>query len=308
MKTSPRLPVLALAAGLLVPGLGQAYAGALARGLGVLLSISLLPPVTCQLALIAPVGLMSLIVWLGVLAGVGLYAWSVRDAWRCARRADQEWRPWQRPLVYVLAALIAYVFVLAPFTAYARHNLIETFQAPTASMLPTIVPGDRFLADKRVNRPGGIPLARGQVALFVYPNNRTMIFVKRIIGLPGDSIEIDGTSIRVNGRDLHGPEVQDLGDPLRNQLLADHSAFRESGDRGSYTVLWKKDAAAAGKQIFVVPNAQIFVLGDNRGASVDSREFGMVPVADVKAVARQVLLSYRAGEGLRWSRMGKTIE
>jgi signal peptidase I len=71
--------------------------------------------------------------------------------------------------------------------------------------------------------------------------------------------------------------------------------------------VWKKDATA-GKQSFVVPNAQVFVLGDNRGASVDSREFGMVPVADVKAVARQVLLSYRKGEGLRWSRMGKTIE
>jgi signal peptidase I len=307
MKTSRRLPALALAAGLLVPGLGHVYAGPLSRGLGVLLGIALLPPVTCQLALMAPLRLLSLIVALGVLAGVGLYAWSVRDAWRCARRADQELRPWQQPLVYVLAALIAYLFVLAPFTAYARDNLIETFQAPTASMLPTILPGDRFLADKRVNRPGGIPLARGQVALFVYPNNRTMIFVKRIIGLPGDSIEIDGTSIRVNGRDLHGAEVQDLGDPLRNQLLADHSAFRESGDRGSYTVLWKK-GATGGKQSFVVPNAQVFVLGDNRGASVDSREFGMVPLADVKAVARQVLLSYRKGEGLRWSRMGKTIE
>jgi signal peptidase I len=231
----------------------------------------------------------------------------VRDAWRCARQADQDRRPWQQPLVYVLAAVIAYLFVLAPFTAYARDNLIETFQAPSASMLPTIVPGDRFLADKRVNRPGGISLARGDVALFVYPNNRTMIFVKRIIGLPGDSVEIDGTSIQVNGRELRGAEVQDLGDPLRNQLLADHQAFQESGDHGHYTVLWKKDAAVS-KRIFVVPNAHIFVLGDNRGASVDSREFGVVPVADVKAVARQVLLSYRAGEGLRWSRLGKTIE
>ena len=263
--------------------------------------------VTCRLALAVPVRLLSLIVWLGGLAAVGLYAWSVRDAWRCARQADQELRPWQRPLVYFLAALVAYLFVLMPFAAYAQENLLETFQAPTASMLPTIVPGDRFLADKRVNRPGGIPLARGDVALFIYPNNRTMIFVKRIIGLPGDTIEIEGMSLRVNGRELRGAEVQDLGDPLRNQLLADHWAYRESGDRGAYTVLWKKDAVA-GKLSFVVPNAQVFVLGDNRGASVDSRQFGVLPVADVKAVARQVLFSYGAGEGFRWSRLGKTIE
>jgi signal peptidase I len=145
------------------------------------------------------------------------------------------------------------------------------------------------------------------VTLFVYPNNRTLIYVKRIVGLPGDEIEIDGTSVRVNGRELRGAEVQDLGDPLRNQLLADHWAFRESGDRGTYTVLWRKDAAAS-KLSFVVPNAQIFVLGDNRGTSVDSRRFGVVPVADVKAVARQVLFSYSAGEGFRWSRLGKTVE
>jgi signal peptidase I len=206
-----------------------------------------------------------------------------------------------------LAALVAYLFVLVPFTAYVRDNLLETFRAPTASMLPNIVPGDLFLADKRVNRPGGIPLARGDVTLFVYPNNRTLIYVKRIVGLPGDEIEIDGTSVRVNGRELRGAEVQDLGDPLRNQLLADHWAFRESGDRGTYTVLWRKDAAAS-KLSFVVPNAQIFVLGDNRGTSVDSRRFGVVPVADVKAVARQVLFSYSAGEGFRWSRLGKTVE
>jgi signal peptidase I len=307
MKTSRRLPVLALAAGLLVPGLGHVYAGPLSRGLGVLLGIAVLPVVTARLALAAPGRWLSLIVCLGVLASVGTYAWSVRDAWRCARQADHELRPWQRPLVYALAALVAYLFVLVPFTAYVRDNLLETFRAPTASMLPTIVPGDRFLADKRVNRPGGIPLARGDVALFIYPNNRTMIFVKRIVGLPGDAIEIDGTSLRVNGRELRGAEVQDLRDPLRNQLLADHWAYRESSDRGAHTVMWKKDAVA-NKSTFVVPNAQVFVLGDNRGISVDSRQFGVVPMADVKAVARQVLFSYGVAEGFRWSRLGKTIE
>ena len=307
MKTSRRLPVLALAAGLLVPGLGHVYAGPLLRGLGVLLGVALLPLLTCRLALAVPVRLLSLVVCLGGLAAVGLYAWSVRDAWRCARQAEQALRPWQRPLVYLLAALVAYLFVLIPFTAYVRDNLLESFRAPTSSMVPTIVPGDLFLADKRVNRPGGIPLAHGDVALFLYPNNRTRIFVKRIVGLPGDTIEIDGTSLRVNGRELRGVEVQDLGNPMRNQLLADHWAYRESGDRSTYTVLWKKDAVAD-RLNFVVPNAQVFVLGDNRGASVDSRQFGVVPMADVKAVARQVLFSYSADEGFRGSRIGKVIE
>ena len=71
--------------------------------------------------------------------------------------------------------------------------------------------------------------------------------------------------------------------------------------------MWKKDAVA-NKSTFVVPNAQVFVLGDNRGISVDSRQFGVVPMADVKGVARQVLFSYGVAEGFRWSRLGKTIE
>lgn len=309
MKT--RSPVLALAAALVVPGLGHVYAGPFARGLGFLLGIAVLPPLTCRLAL-AGLGLScvpALVVCAGVVAGVGLYAWSVADAWKCARRVPENDppRPWQRPLVYAVSAVVAYLFVLVPFTSYARANLVETFKAPTASMLPAIFPGDRFLADKRVNRLGGIPLARGDVALFIYPDNRTNMFVKRIIGLPGDSIELEGNRVRVNGRDLQGAEIHDLGDPIRNRLLDDHVAFRESGDRGAYTVLWKKDAPAD-RQSLVVPSGQIFVLGDNRSSSVDSRKFGTVPVADVKAVAKQVLVSFGGGEGMRWSRLGKAIE
>jgi signal peptidase I len=307
MKT--RSPVLALAAGLVVPGLGHVYAGPFVRGLGFLLAIAVLPPLTCRLALAGTGCILSLTVCAGVLAGVGLYAWSVADAWKCARRAseDDPPRPWQRPLVYAVSAVVAYLFVLAPLTSHARENLLETFKAPTASMLPAIFPGDRFLADKRVNRPGGIPLARGDVALFIYPDNRTNMFVKRIVGLPGDAIEIDGNRVRVNGRDLQGAEVHDLGDAIRNRLLGDHLAFKESGDRGAYTVLWRKDAPTV-RQSLVVPSGQVFVLGDNRGSSLDSRRFGTVPMVDVKAVAKQVMVSFGGGEGMRWARLGKTIE
>jgi signal peptidase I len=305
--TGRRAPLLALAAGLVLPGLGQIYCGEVVRGVSVLLTMAILPPVTAWLALTAPARTLWLVVLAGALAGLGLYAWAVIDAWRLARRAPDRKSVWQRPHVYLLCTVAAYWLVFGPLVGFAREHLLETFYAPTASMLPNLSPGDRFLVDKRVNRPGGLALWRGAVAIFIHPNQRTTVYVKRIIGLPGDRVELDGASLRVNGRELRGAEVHDLGNPAQNRLLADHVAYRESGERGSYTVLWKKEEQTT-KATFTVPGGQVFLLGDNRDASHDSRQFGAVPLSDVKAVARQVVFSYHAGEGLDWSRCGKLIE
>lgn len=302
----PRVPILALASGLLLPGLGQVYAGYPARGAGVLLGVAVLPIVTAWLSLMGPSRTLWLVVLAGVLAGVGVYAWSVVDAWRLARRNPGPGASWQRPFVYLLCVVVAYLFALFPLVGYARDQLLEAFYVPSASMLPTIVPGDRFLADKRVNRPGGVAAWRGAVAVFIYPDQRTQMYVKRIIALPGDRVDIDGTAILVNGRALGGRELHDLGDPVRNHLLADHVAIEEQGERGPYTVLWKKEGARE-RNSFVVPSGSVFVLGDNRDGSRDSRQFGVVPLADVKAVARQVFLSYSPDEGVRWSRLGLTV-
>jgi signal peptidase I len=304
--TTHRFPMLTLASALVVPGLGHLYVGEWLRGVGFLVLIALSPVVTCQIALWFPTSFLIFIVILGAITGLGCYAWSVVDAWRLAKRSDNQRMPWQRPWVYLIAALIAYTFVLAPFTAYAKENLIETFKAPTRSMLPTILPGDRFLADKRVNRLGGEPLHRGDVALFVYPNNRTQVYVKRIIGLPGDRVEVDGHSIRVNGQSISGSPVNDLGDPIKNRLLADHQALTEHADGHTYIVLWRKDAPHSTAHI-VVPDGQVFVLGDNRDASKDSRGFGTVPLADIKATAKQVLFTYHPDAGMLWRRIGQQI-
>jgi signal peptidase I len=169
------------------------------------------------------------------------------------------------------------------------------------------MPGDRFFADKRAGHPGGVKIRRGAVAVFLYPNDRTTLFVKRIIGLPGDRVEMDGTSVKVNSVDIRGEELHDLGDPALNRLLDDHQAFRESVDQGNYTVLWRKNGKREQLSL-VVPNGQVFVLGDNRDASHDSRHFGTLPIADVTAVARQVWFSADAQDGIRLRRSGRRLD
>ena len=305
MNTRP-YPLVAVAASLIMPGLGQLYAGRPLRGLAWLVSVALLPVWICQLALWSPGHALAWLVALGVLVCLAAYALAARDAWKLAKDAVAERAPWQRPWVYVLVVAVSYTFVLIPFTAQARDQWIETFVVPSASMLPTIVPGDRFLADKRVNRLRGIALNRGDVALFVYPNNRTQVFVKRIIGLPGDRIELRGRDVLVNGQSISRGPVVDLGDPVRNSMLETHLAISEQGDGHGYTVLWRKDSDAP-QASFVVPSGQVFVLGDNRDASVDSRRFGTVPIADVKGTAKQVLFSRSPSEGMRWRRIGQWL-
>jgi len=308
MNGAVRKPRLAFAAALLMPGLGQLYVGDLPRALCVLLGVALAVPSAAQLALSGPPQLLCFLVFGGVLAALSLYAWSVWDALRLARRvSSNELATWQRPSVYVLYVAASYVFVLAPFTASVRRDMLEAFVVPTASMSPGILPGDRIFADKTFGQPGGKKLWRGALVVFIYPNDRTSIFIKRVIGLPGDRVEIAGPSLRVNGRNLsEGPSDEPLP-----SAFGGLRGFRERGDRGAYSVLWPaRESAQSSNQAseqFVVPDGQVFVLGDNRSASVDSRRFGTVPVADVQGVARQIWFSSSARDGVRWSRLGKLL-
>lgn len=308
MNHSARRPRLALGAALLMPGLGQLYLGDLPRGLCFLLGVAFAVPGAVHLALCGPPVLLCFIVFAGVLSATVLYGWSVCDAVRIARHSSSGGtrRSWQRPSVYALYVVASYVFVLAPSTASVRRDLLEAFVVPSASMSPGILPGDHIFVDKTVGKPGAAKLWRGALVVFIYPNDRTSIFIKRIVGLPGDHVEVDGANVRVNGHDVsQGPSAGPVP-----SAFAGLRAFRERGDRGEYTVLWPAEVAARtdpSPTTFVVPDGQILVLGDNRSASVDSRRFGTVPVADVKGVARQVWFSASARDGVRWSRLGRLL-
>lgn len=309
--------LMALTGSLAMPGLGQLYLGDPVRGALFLVAVAFTVPLATRLGLAAPPRLLWIVTLLGVAAAAGIYLWSAVDAYRRAGRPVAVAPSWRRPGVYLLYATIGYALVLAPSTAYVRGSLLESFVVPTGSMMPTILPGDRILADKRVGRRGGVKVWRGAVAVFIYPNDRTSVFIKRVIGLPGDRIDIDEARLRVNGKDA----VSEGGDSEIATLSPPGLRLaRERGERGDYWVLWPVDegprggtpgsappAAPPAASSFVVPDGQVFVLGDNRAAAVDSRRFGTVPLADIQAVARQVWFSSHRGEGVRWGRIGTLL-
>lgn len=146
-------------------------------------------------------------------------------------------RRWRR--LALLVALLALAWV-APF-------FFEIALVPTASMAGTIVPGDHLL----VWRYGaGWEIARGDIVSFRAPGNRDLIFVKRVVAVGGDTLEMRAGEVWRNGRPVAEP-------------------YKTTGRR------------AANFGPLRVPASRVFLLGDNRDLSEDSRVFGAVPVSDV---------------------------
>ncbi len=154
--------------------------------------------------------------------------------------------------------------LVAAFLAFCiiRPFIVQAFKIPTGSMRPTLIEGDLILVAKFIygakvpfthfRLPGLKDPKRGDVVVFIYPEDRKKDFIKRLVGLPGDSVDIKSGTIYINN--------EPLLDPVFNQ--------RYYYNRG--------DFAKEGQKL-VVPQGSYFVLGDNSGSSRDSRYWGFVP-------------------------------
>ncbi len=305
-----RKPLVAMAGSLIMPGLGQVYNGELTKGLSLFLIFAFVLPVFSYIGVCGPSSWLLGFVLVAVLLGLAIYFHCVRDAYVSAKRIGAGYRlqPCNQPYFYLGLLFFGYFFVLGQLTDYVKQDLIHAFKIPpmAKSMAPALLPGDQFFADKRINSPGTQKVRRGDAAVFIYPNDRTTIYVKRVIGLPGDQIEIRDDDVLVNGKSIRGEEVKDLGSSELNAMLSDHVAYREHGERGDYIALWKRDRSDAPLR-FSVPNGQIFLLGDNRDNSSDSRNFGPVSLTDLIGKARQVYFS-RGEHGIRLGRIGTRLD
>jgi signal peptidase I len=203
-----------------------------------------------------------------------------------------------------------------------RTFLVEAFQIPSGSMERTLLVGDFLFVNKAAygaqipgtatRLPGYATPGRGDIVVFAYPKNPRQHYVKRVIGIPGDTVEMDGGDVRVNGQPLEEPYVQrtdprhDVYSPEFN-WQRDHLAPRSPESARHPT----RDSWGP----LVVPFGKYFVLGDNRDNSSDSRYWGFVDATAIKGRPLVVYFSYdrEAGDRLpwltdiRWSRLGSVI-
>jgi signal peptidase I len=313
---TPRRPLVAALASLVLPGFGQFYNGDLNRAIWLFLIFALLCiPGMALVALYLPSAWMLPTLLLGLLAALGVWGYAVWDAWHSARRQPViVARPWQMSGVYALVFVLCNLLALPLLTLYVRQHQVEPFSIPSASMEPSVLKGDKIWADKRYNCPGcrqGVH--RGDIAIFAYPNDRSVHYIKRVIGLPGDHIQLKERQLWVNGETL-----------LRSTAPGPTGTMTEGIAGREWQVQWAEPPAAAKPATptpplnraqtvpaqelqLTVPDGQVFVIGDNRLQSTDSRNFGTVPMQDILGRARQVWYSSNE-QGVRWARLGLVLK
>ncbi len=189
---------------------------------------------------------------------------------------------------------IVYAVLLA---LVIRTVVIQAFTIPSGSMMDTLLVGDYILVNKFIygaeipfserHLPGIRQPWRGDIIVFKYPNDESRDFIKRIIGVPGDTVQVRDNRVYLNGQLLDEPYVR--SGSFRD-TLSNHCGY-------SYAC-----------EPLVVPPGSYFVMGDNRDNSQDSRYWGFVKRGKVRGKAFIIYWSWNGdSHWLRWNRLGRYL-
>lgn len=229
--------------------------------------------------------------------------------------------------------------VLAVFIALViRSFWLEPFRIPSGSMYPTLQVGDYLFVSKytygysRYSFPAGLPLfegrifysepKRGDIVVFKFPKNPHTDFIKRIIGLPGDKIQVKDGHLYINGKQVERSEKE-------RYIIDEYVAIPEFYHQYDETLpegkihriieMSDEERIVDNTEEFTVPEDMFFMMGDNRDRSDDSRlSVGFVPKENLVGKARFIFFSHSDKGSLikpwtwfnaiRWKRFFKGIE
>jgi signal peptidase I len=282
-EASRRRPWVAVLLHLIAPGCGHIYSGYPVRGLLLYVGTEFLGLALLGVAMTISNGLGEvLILTLGVPIVLIVTAF---DAYRRAKAAPQDYRRarYNRGYVYVLFILISFG-ERNLMTRELQKRALQAVRIPTQSMEPVMLTGDQFLLDKRVYWTANPQ--RGDIAAYSMPDTKSN-FVKRVIGLPGETIEIRKKQVFINGNPLSEPYTHFSRGPFVEGSSLDSDVMKPT----------------------VIPDDSYFVLGDNRDNSLDSRFTGPVHVARFVGKVTVVYFSWdSANRKIRWDRIGKRLQ
>jgi signal peptidase I len=259
----------------ITPGLGHFYIGQARRGI-LLFSLVMIAWVLLIFAMMGVLARFWLVaVSLALLLGLWLFI-MIDATLRAYRMSGYPSRPYNKWQIYAGASALAWLITIGLFVYATQHKssgYLRYFRATAASMAPTLRAGEYFLADASYyssHQP-----SRGEVAVYVHPKQPDLPVIKRIIAVEGDRVAIKGGRAIVNGVAVQEPYV----------------------DAGA------SDGINANMAETRVPAGHVFVLGDNRTVSVDSRDtvaHGPVPVASLIGRVTDIAFSQNPSRMGRW--------
>jgi len=199
-----------------------------------------------------------------------------------------------------------------------RSFLFEPFRIPSGSMMPTLLVGDFILVNKfsygmrlpvlnskilQVDEP-----KRGDIVVFRFPKQPEVDYIKRVIGLPGDRVAYFDRKLYINGQPM--PQVslghyQGVGQGV-NMTGSEH--LTEDLQGVEHSILVNRNVSSV-EDVFVVPQGQYFVMGDNRDNSNDSRYWGTVPEANLVGKAFMIWMNWDwQNGGIAFNRLGTLLK
>ncbi len=196
-----------------------------------------------------------------------------------------------------------------------RSSVIEAFKIPSGSMIPTLLVGDyifvnkfsyglkvpftEWIMDEPVQLIRREPPQRGDIIVFKYPRDESIYYIKRVVGIPGDKIEMKDKLLWINGKKLERSAMDSVLETSTRKLIdddkyaKDYLKLSEETNANHKYVMMIDDSQFANSYFgpVTVPAGEYFVMGDNRDHSHDSRFWGFVPYKNIKGRAIVIWLS-----------------
>lgn len=212
----------------------------------------------------------------------------------------------------IISEIVSLVIIVVVVFAF-KSSFIANYTVPTGSMRPIIEIGDKLIVDKMAYNLR-IPFTdislyefgkpqRGDVVVFESPYDSSETFVKRLIGLPGDLIEVENGVIAINGKPV---EVDLDGAMSLTDIVKNGGLYKETLNGKTYTVRRIPNCIRMPSVQVRVPQGQYFMMGDNRCESKDSRRFGFIAEKKIWGKAKFIYFSFDWPK-VRWERIGNTF-
>lgn len=308
--THTRNPVAAVLLSVAATGLGHIYCGRILKGLILFFASFAFAPVIVAAAHNATSGFLLALVIGSILLMLGVFVYATVDAGLLARKFKggytlKEYNRWHIYLIFIVVS----VSYPANLSYSIRDHVLQAFKIPSHSMAPSILPGDRIFLNKAIYKIQ--PIQRGDVVIFPHPDDRRLNWIKRIVALPGESVEIRDNILYINDQ----AQRHEAAVPLPKMTITAEPGTRivtEVNGYRRYPVIINTDQPENYPKI-VVPHGQCFLLSDNRVSRLpkrvkdsdplpppgDSRYFGPIPVADIMG-----RLDYIYWPSVTWKRFG----